>query len=186
MVSGSAGGSVVGHGHPGSRRLVLRVVRGRGPGHAVAGERQRCRGGSRAHQRSWDDGNQRPTFTTCRWQRSAFSSNSLAVLSTGDVIENPRHLRRKARALARAQRALARKAKGSNNRKKAVTRVAVLHRKVRETRLDAHHKLALRLIRDNQAVYVEDLAVSGLARTRLAKSVHDAGWATLVRLGSKR
>ena len=107
---------------------------------------------------------------------------SLAVLSTGDVIENPRHLRRKARALARAQRALARKAKGSNNRKKAVARVAVLHRKVRETRLDGHHKLALRLIRDNQAVYVEDLAVSGLARTRLAKSVHDAGWATLVRL----
>jgi IS605 OrfB family transposase len=44
------------------------------------------------------------------------------------------------------------------------------------------HKTALRLVRDNQAVYVEDLAVSGLARTRLAKSVHDAGWATLVRL----
>jgi putative transposase len=70
---------------------------------------------------------------------------SLAVLSTGDVIENPRHLRCKARALARAQRALARKAKGSNNRKKAVARVAVLHRKVRETRLDGHHKLALSL-----------------------------------------
>ena len=107
---------------------------------------------------------------------------SLAVLSTGDVIENPRHLRGKARALARAQRTLSRKQKGSNNRKKAVTRVAVVHRKVRETRLDGHHKLALRLIRDNQAVYVEDLAVAGLARTRLAKSVHDAGWATLVRL----
>src|SRR5450755_4567374 len=107
---------------------------------------------------------------------------SLAVLSTGEIVENPRHLRRKARALARSQKSLARKRKGSNNRKKAVTRVAVLHRKVRETRLDGHHKLALRLIRDNQAVYVEDLAVSGLARTRLAKSVHDAGWATLVRL----
>ena len=63
-----------------------------------------------------------------------------------------------------------------------VRRVAVLHRRVRETRLDAHHKLALRLLRDNQAVYVEDLAVSGLARSRLAKSVHDAGWGTLVRL----
>ena len=89
---------------------------------------------------------------------------SLAVLSTGDVIENPRHLRGKARALARAQRTLSRKQKGSNNRKKAVTRVAVVHRKVRETRLDGHHKLALRLIRDNQAVYVEDLAVSGLEK----------------------
>jgi putative transposase len=106
----------------------------------------------------------------------------LAVLSTGEVIDNPRHLRRRQRALVRAQRALCRKEKGSANRKKAVTRVAVLHRKVRETRLDGHHKLALALIRDNQAVYVEDLAVSGLARTRLARSVHDAGWAILVRL----
>jgi putative transposase len=34
----------------------------------------------------------------------------------------------------------------------------------------------------NQAVYAEDLAVSGLARTRLAKSVHDAGWAQLLRV----
>jgi len=58
----------------------------------------------------------------------------------------------------------------------------VLHRKVREARLDHAHKTALRLVRDNQAVYAEDLAVSGLARTRLAKSVHDAGWAQLLRL----
>jgi putative transposase len=59
---------------------------------------------------------------------------------------------------------------------------SVAHRKTREARADHLHKTALRLVRDNQAVYVEDLAVSGLARTRLAKSVHDAGWATLVRL----
>jgi putative transposase len=107
---------------------------------------------------------------------------SLAVLSTGEVIENPRYLRRKARALARAQKSLARKTKGSNRRAKAVRRVAVQHRKVRDTRLDAHHKLAHRIVGDNQAIYVEDLAVSGLARTRLAKSVHDAGWSKLVRL----
>ena len=107
---------------------------------------------------------------------------SLAVLSTGEVIENPRYLRRKARALARAQKSLARKTKGSNRRAKAVRRVAVQHRKVRDTRLDAHHKLAHRIACDNQAIYVQDLAVSGLARTRLAKSVADAGWSTLVRL----
>src|SRR5664280_364048 len=107
---------------------------------------------------------------------------SLAVLSTGEVIENPRYLRRKARALARAQKSLARKTKGSIRRAKAVHRVAVQHRKVRDTRLDAHHKLAHRIACDNQAIYVEDLAVSGLARTRLAKSVADAGWSTLVRL----
>jgi putative transposase len=108
--------------------------------------------------------------------------NRLAVTSTGEIIVNPRFLRRQQRRLARAQRALSRTAKGSANRAKARRRVAVLHRKVRETRLDHAHKTALRLVRDNQAVYAEDLAVSGLARTRLAKSVHDAGWTQLLRL----
>jgi putative transposase len=107
---------------------------------------------------------------------------TLAVTSGGEKIANPRHLRRRERHLARAQRALSRRQKGSANRAKARVRVAVQHRKVREARADYLHKTALRLVRDNQAVYVEDLAVSGLARTRLAKSVHDAGWATLVRL----
>jgi len=107
---------------------------------------------------------------------------SLAVTSDGEVIGNPRFLRTRERELARAQQALARKQKGSANRDKARRRVAVMHRKVRETRLDHAHKTALRLVRDNQAVYAEDLCVSGLARTRLAKSVHDAGWAQLVRL----
>jgi putative transposase len=72
--------------------------------------------------------------------------------------------------------------KGSANRARARHRVAVLHRTVRETRLDHAHKIALRLARDNQAVYAEDLCVSGLARTRLARSVHDAGWSQLLRL----
>jgi putative transposase len=106
----------------------------------------------------------------------------LAVTSDGDIIANPRFLRAMERRLARAQRALSSKTKGSANRVKARHRVAVLHRKVRETRLDHAHKTALRLVRDNQAVYAEDLAVSGLARTRLAKSVHDAAWSRLLRL----
>jgi putative transposase len=107
---------------------------------------------------------------------------SLAVTSDGEVIANPRYLRKAERRLARAQRALSSKRKGSANRAKARHRVAVLHRKVRETRLDHAHKTALRLVRDNQAIYAEDIAVAGLARTRLAKSVYDAGWAQLLRL----
>jgi putative transposase len=107
---------------------------------------------------------------------------SLAVLSDGTVIANPRLLRRAERRLKKAQRALSRKEKGSRNRARARHRVAVLHHKVRETRLDHAHKTALALVRDNQAVYCEDIAVAGLARTRMAKSVHDAGWSTLLRL----
>jgi putative transposase len=110
---------------------------------------------------------------------------SFAVVAASDgtakVVANPRHLRASEQRLARAQRALSRKQKGSANRAKARVRVAVAYRKVRDRRADHHHKLALRLIRENQAVAVEDLAVAGLARTRLAKSVHDAGWAAFIR-----
>ena len=106
---------------------------------------------------------------------------SLAVTSDAEVIANPRFLRKAQRRLRRAQRVLSRRRKGSANRAKARRRVAVTHRKVREARLDHAHKVALRLVRDNQAVYAEDLCVSGLARTRLAKSVADAGWSQLMR-----
>jgi putative transposase len=101
---------------------------------------------------------------------------------TIETLANPRHLRAAQRRLIRAQRNLSRKQKGSKNRTKARLRVAVAHRRVRDQRADHHHKLALRLIRENQTIAVEDLAVAGLARTRLAKSVHDAGWTMFVRL----
>lgn len=61
-----------------------------------------------------------------------------------------------------------------------MVKVARAHARVADVRRDFHHKLSTAIIRDNQAVYVEDLAVRGLARTRLAKSVHDAGWSAFV------
>jgi putative transposase len=108
--------------------------------------------------------------------------NSLIVTSDGEVIPNPRFLRKAGKRLRRTQRVLSRRQEGSANRAKARHQVAVLHRKVREARLDHAHKIALRLVRDNQAVYAEDLAVSGLMRTRLARSVSDAGWSRLIRV----
>lgn len=103
-----------------------------------------------------------------------------AVLSDGRKIAAPKFLRRAERKLRKAQQALSRKTKGSNNRKKAVVKVARAHAQVADARRDHHHKLSTTLIRENQAVYVEDLAVNGLARTRLAKSIHDAGWSQFV------
>ncbi|MBB5828894.1 RNA-guided endonuclease InsQ/TnpB family protein [Micromonospora carbonacea] len=100
-----------------------------------------------------------------------------AVLSDGTKVAAPKFLRRAARKLKRLQQALSRKQKGSANRKKAVMKVARAHARVADTRRDWQHKLSTAIIRDNQAVYVEDLCVAGLGRTRLAKSVHDAGWA---------
>ena len=99
-----------------------------------------------------------------------------AVLSDGRKIASPKFLRRAERKLRKAQKALSRKAKGSSNRDKARARVARVHAKVADCRRDWLHKESVRIIRESQAVYVEDLCVRGLARTRLAKSLHDAGW----------
>ncbi|GGZ90171.1 hypothetical protein GCM10010389_30570 [Streptomyces echinoruber] len=103
-----------------------------------------------------------------------------AVLSDGTRIDSPRFLRRAEKRLKKAQRALSRKQKGSRNRDKARIHVARAHARVADARREFHHQLSTRLIRENQAVAVEDLAVKGLARTRLAKSVHDAGWSAFV------
>ncbi|MBQ0987373.1 transposase [Streptomyces sp. F63] len=105
-----------------------------------------------------------------------------AVLSDGTKVDSPRFLRRAEKRLRKAQRSLSRKEKGSSNRNRARIKVARAHAKVADARREFHHQLSTRLIRENQAVAVEDLAVKGLARTRLAKSVHDAGWSAFVNM----
>nr|WP_264653298.1 transposase [Actinoplanes cyaneus] len=100
-----------------------------------------------------------------------------AVMSDGTKVTAPKFWRRAARKLKRLQQALSRKQKGSNRRKKAVVQVARAHARIADTRRDWQHQLSTTIIRENQAVYVEDLCVVGLGRTWLAKSVHDAGWA---------
>jgi putative transposase len=103
-----------------------------------------------------------------------------AVLSDGKKIDAPKFLRRAERKLKRLQQDLSRKQKGSNNRCRAAVKVAKAHAHVADSRRDFHHKLSTQIIAENQGVYVEDLAVNGLGRTRLAKSVHDAGWSSFV------
>jgi putative transposase len=102
------------------------------------------------------------------------------ILSDGRKIDSPQFLRRVEKKLRRRQRELARKQKGSRNRDKARFKVARTYTQVTDARRDFHHQLSTALIRDNQAIAVEDLTVNGLARTRLAKSVYDAGWSSFV------
>ncbi|MFE8012953.1 RNA-guided endonuclease InsQ/TnpB family protein [Streptomyces antibioticus] len=106
--------------------------------------------------------------------------NHFAVLSDGTKIASPRFLRRAEKKLRKAQRELSRKRKGSRNREKARLKVARAHAKVADARHEFHHRLSMRLISENQGIAVEDLSVAGLARTRLAKSIHDAGWSSFV------
>jgi putative transposase len=110
---------------------------------------------------------------------------SLAVLSTGETIANPRYYRTQTRKLAKAQRALCRKQKAtatqpeSHNRAKARAQVARLHYKVKNQRKDILHKLSCDLVRRFDLIAIEDLHVRGLAKSKLATSVLDAGWGML-------
>ncbi len=103
-----------------------------------------------------------------------------AVLSDGTKIDSPRFSRRAEKKLKKAQRELSRKQKGSKNRAKARLKVARAHAKVADARREFHHQLSTKLISENQGIAVEDLSVAGLARTKPAKSVHDAGWSSFI------
>ena len=100
-----------------------------------------------------------------------------AVTSDGEKIANPRHAQRKARNLARYQRRLARCQKGSANRVKAKAKVARAHRKVRNARRDFLHRASTRMVRQNDVIVIEDLAVANMVRNRrLARAISDCGW----------
>jgi putative transposase len=100
-----------------------------------------------------------------------------AVTSGGEKIANPRHLERKARNLARYQRRMSRCMTGSANRKKATAKVARAHRKVRNARQDFLHRASTRLVRQNDMIVIEDLAVRNMIRNRsLARAISDCGW----------
>jgi putative transposase len=101
----------------------------------------------------------------------------LAVTSDGQKIRNPRSLARREHNLARYQRRLARCQKGSANRTKAKAKVARAHRKVRASRADFLHRTSARLVRENDVIVIEDLAVKNMVRNRsLARAISDSGW----------
>ena len=102
---------------------------------------------------------------------------TLATLSDGTVIENPRALRKSERKLKRAQKALSHKTRGSKRRAKARAKVARLHARVANQRLDAMHKATTMIARTYSTVCIEDLNVAGMAKNhRLAKAVSDASF----------
>lgn len=98
------------------------------------------------------------------------------ITSDGEFVEAPRYYRAMERKLKVAQRSLNKKRRGSKRRAKARQRVAKLHCKVRRSRKDFHHKTARKLVDENGTIFHEKLSVGPMARSRLAKSVHDAGW----------
>ncbi|MEU6265110.1 IS607 family element RNA-guided endonuclease TnpB [Saccharopolyspora shandongensis] len=115
---------------------------------------------------------------------------SLAVLSTGEVIANPKHLEIAQRELRRLQRQAARrtgpdkrtKRKPSARWRKTQARTAKLHAKIANARRDGLHKLSTLLVREHGVIVLEDLNVTGMMRNRrLARHVAGAGMAEIRR-----
>jgi putative transposase len=100
--------------------------------------------------------------------------------STGETVAIPQHYRKAQKRLRVIQKRVSRRKKGSNQRLKAVKQLGKQHKKVADKRKDFHFKTANNLLKKYDVVAVEDLNVKGLARTRLAKSVLDAGWSSFL------
>ena len=102
---------------------------------------------------------------------------TFATFDTGEKIDAPKPLKKKLKRLRKLQRNLSRKQKGSNRRELSRRKVAKLHSKIRDLRGDFLHKLSTQIIRENQAIVLEDLNVSGMIKNRkLSRAISDLGW----------
>jgi putative transposase len=108
---------------------------------------------------------------------------NFANLSNSLQIENPRLFRKSEKRLAKAQRKLAKirhLPRSNSTKRKSKLVVTKAFRKVRNQRLDFHHKLSHQLTKSYSLIVVEDLNIKGLASGMLAKSVNDAGWSSFI------
>ena len=101
---------------------------------------------------------------------------TLAVTSEGKEYDNPKTYGKNLKKLIRAQRKLSRKTKGSRNREKQRKKVAKIHRKIRDQRMDACHKMTRELIRDYDVICMEDLDIREMMKGRLSGEVSDASF----------
>lgn len=105
-----------------------------------------------------------------------------AVCSNGERIANPKFLERSEKHLKHLQRQMSRKTNGSNNRRRARLELSRFHERIANRRNDYIHKFTKRIVRENQAVCVEDLNVKGMMSNHcLAKSVSSVSFGEIVR-----
>lgn len=106
-----------------------------------------------------------------------------AITSDGEKFENPKALAKVEKQIKRWESIKSRRMKGSNRRRRAMSKVSRLHERAANIRKDFQHKATTRIVRENQAVYVEDLNVSGMMKNhKLAKAVADSSMGGFVRM----
>ena len=105
----------------------------------------------------------------------------LVITSTGEKFKNHKFTQKYAKKLKQAQQHLSRKVKGSRQYEKQRLKVALIHEKIANCRSDVLHKITHKLVMQNDVVYLENLNIKGLSRSKLSKSVNDCSWGELTR-----
>lgn len=123
-----------------------------------------------------DDGGHPPARPVARRIGIDVGLASLATLSDGTKIENPRWYRGAQKRLRFLQRIVSRRRKGSARRRRAAARLAIFHERLADTRRDWIHKLTRQLVNEYDLIAVENLNVQGMVRSRFGKSILDAAW----------
>ncbi len=99
---------------------------------------------------------------------------NLAILSNGEVYDNIKSLKNSIKELKYEQRQLSKKVKGSGQRNKQKTKLALLHERVANARKDYLHKVSTEIVKNHDIICIEDLAIKNMIKNhKLAQALSD-------------